>query len=120
MIEVYYICTDKKAYDYALRYYKDKHTAILRCVTEEEQEEVIKISYIHQDKVFYFFGSCCSGFLKAKVSEVEKATDDYCEMFAIPHPEKISTVNHKPKEIRVTNPQKDYTVFARLHIKKIT
>ncbi|MBQ8870387.1 MAG: hypothetical protein IJ019_03325 [Alphaproteobacteria bacterium] len=116
MIEVYYICTDNKAYEYALRYYKDDKTEILRCVTEEEKENFFEAGYYNQDKVFYFFGTCGEGYLKAEMSAIENMTDDYCEMIAIPRPERISTVTHKPKEIFFTNPKDEYKVFARLHL----
>ena len=116
MIEVYYICTDNKAYEYALLYYKDDKTEILRCVTEEEKDAAIEIGFNNQDKVFYFFGHCHKGYLKAEMSAIEKGTDDYCELIAIPHPERISTVTHKPQEVPFNNPKDEYRVFARLHL----
>lgn len=116
MITAYYVCTDDKAYEYALRYYKDEKTEILRCVTEEEKETVFDIGFRNQEKVFYFLGRCHKGYLKAKMSAIENMTEDYCELIAIPHPERISTITHKPQEIPFTNPKDEYSVFARLHL----
>ena len=116
MIEAYYICTDNKAYEYALRYYKDDKTEILRCITPAEKEKFFNIGFHNQDKVFYFFGTCCDGYLKADMSAIQNRTDNYCELIAIPHPEKISTVTHGPLEIQFTNPKEEYKVFARLHL----
>lgn len=48
---------------------------------------------------------------------IENFTDDYCELYAIPNPNKISTTNHKPEEIYFTNPDDRYKIFARLHLK---
>lgn len=55
MITTYYVCTDNKAYEYALRYYKDDKTEILRCITEAEKEVFFEIGFNNQDKVFYFY-----------------------------------------------------------------
>jgi hypothetical protein len=116
MIETYYVCTDNKAYEYALRYYKDDKTEILRCITEAEKEVFFEIGFNNQDKIFYFFGTCNSGYLKADMSAIENRTDDSCELIAIPHPERISTVTHKPQEVPFNNPKDEYRVFARLHL----
>lgn len=112
MINTYYICTDEKAYEYALRYYKDKETEILRCTNKVEQEKFTKIGFKNQDKVFYFFGKCNKGYLKADMAAIANRTEDFCELIAIPHPEKISKVTHKPLEVPFVYP----LVFARLNL----
>lgn len=117
MIKTYYICTDNQSYEYAIRYYKDDETEILHCISEKEKDEVFDIVFTHQDKVFYFFGSYKKGFLKAEMSAIENHTDDYCEMYAIPHPEYVSIETNKPQEIRFTNYKDEYRVFARLNLK---
>lgn len=117
MLETYYICTDKKSYKYALQYYKNEKTGILYCLTDEDFAQINELYNTYPDRNFYFFSSCAKGYLKANVNAIENFTDDYCELYAIPNPNKISTTDHKPEEIYFTNPDDRYKIFARLHIK---
>lgn len=117
MINTYYICTDEKAYKYAMRYYRDDETLILHCITEKEDYVAIDFLRNNPDKNFYFLNSCAKGFLKADINAIAARTDDYCELIAIPHPERILKRTHKPQEIPFTNIKKASKIFARLKIR---
>jgi hypothetical protein len=47
------------------------------------------------------------------MAAIANRTEDFCELIAIPHPEKISKVTHKPLEGPFVYP----LVFARLNLR---
>ncbi len=91
-------------------YLKKMFPKLIRSIQGVEIEE---IGFKNQDKVFYFFGKCNKGYLKADMAAIANRTEDFCELIAIPHPEKISKVTHKPLEVPFVYP----LVFARLNLR---
>lgn len=106
------MCTDIDAY-YACKFYKDADTEIIRCTAEEEFFSSLDVIIENSDKLFYFFGHCGKGYLKAEMGKIENIEKEF-EGYAIPNSEDISIETHNPKEIKVVNPKRGYKFFSRL------
>ena len=63
----FYLCGDKKAYNFALKNYVDEDTEIAFCKMNDDTDAACRLMFENIDKEFYIFGHCRSGYFKVEL-----------------------------------------------------
>ena len=98
MRETYYLCSDKRAYNFALKNYANLFTQVAFCKIHNNEEAASWLIFENINKKFYIFGSCRTGYLKMELKKFLTVFPERFIGFHIPYGTKKSKKTGKPVE----------------------
>ena len=98
MRETYYLCCDKRAYNFALKNYADIRTQVAFCEIQKDKDAAGWLIFENIDKRFYDFGHCRTGYLKMELRKFLTIYPEKFEGYYIPYRAKKSHLTGKPLE----------------------